>query len=33
MTDPLPLRPLETGDAGVMSRVLADPSLYAFTGG
>ena len=33
MTAPLTLRPLRVGDAGAMSRVLADVALYTFTGG
>lgn len=33
MTEPLSLRPLAVADAAVMTTVLADPSLYEFTGG
>lgn len=33
MTDTLWLRPLTVDDAEVMTNVLADPSLYTFTGG
>ncbi len=33
MNDCVVLRPLEVSDAAVMSAVLADPSLYEFTGG
>lgn len=33
MTDSVTLRPLEAEDAAAMTSVLADPSLYEFTGG
>lgn len=33
MTHPIALRPLRVEDAPAMARVLADPALYAFTGG